>query len=418
MATVTGYTAEFMDTINNNTVIDARLEGNNLILVTRGGAEINVGSVRGPKGDTGATGPLSQADADTRYVNITGDVLTGLLQVDRGSGASAEGLKLIHSTSPYLSFYSGTTRNGYVQGRSDFFIIAADGDKPMGFYTNGVEQMRLRSGTIPEILTINGNPDALIYMRGSSPSGTIYNYFGKHGIWGFRATAQAGDILLQSATGRTVVQAAFNVEIYPDDTLAASFIPGGYILFSKTEVDDSIPGFSWHNPWRSLRLTTNVAGPHNLYMNRVSSANAVGQEYQRFDANQVKVGSISRTSTGVAYNVTSDYRVKDVKGPVQNALEKIVLLNPVRAVYKNDLTQSEVDTFVAHEVANVVPQAVFGEKDAVATVGNSEISGVPVGQPILQQLDTSQLIPLLVASVKELSAKVDALQARVDNPGA
>ena len=57
MATVTGFTAERMLEIENGTVVNGYLDGDDLILVTRGGTEINVGSVRGPTGSTGSTGP-------------------------------------------------------------------------------------------------------------------------------------------------------------------------------------------------------------------------------------------------------------------------------------------------------------------------------------------------------------------------
>jgi hypothetical protein len=56
MATVTGFTAERMLVIENETVVDGEVRGDNLFLMTREGVEIDAGNVRGPKGDTGATG--------------------------------------------------------------------------------------------------------------------------------------------------------------------------------------------------------------------------------------------------------------------------------------------------------------------------------------------------------------------------
>jgi hypothetical protein len=414
MATVTGYTAAHMLEIENSTIVDGNISGSDLILVTRGGTQINAGNVRGPQGIQGIPGPLTQAQADARYMNITGDVIRdGLLQVTRTGTGSAEGLRLLHATSPFLTFYNGTTRTGYIQGSNDIFTIAAETDNPMRFITNGVEQIRLRTGTADEILTVNGNPDALIYMRGSSPGGTVYNYFGKHGGWGFRATGFTGDTLLQSTVGDVRIQAKNNVDFYTNNAFAGTFISGGDFLLSKSSTQIHVPGLHWHTDWRSLRLTTDINNAVGIHMNRVGAAAGTGESYQVFEVNGSTVGSIQRTSSGVKYNETSDYRTKDVKGPVTNALERIVLLNPVRAVYKDDLAQTEVETFVAHEVAQVVPEAVSGEKDAVADASNSEILGIPVGQPILQQLDTKKLIPLLVSAVKELSAKVDELQARL-----
>lgn len=57
MATITGYTAEKMDEFNNASVISGTVNSSGgLILKTRGGTDIDAGTVKGPKGDTGNTG--------------------------------------------------------------------------------------------------------------------------------------------------------------------------------------------------------------------------------------------------------------------------------------------------------------------------------------------------------------------------
>lgn len=56
MATVTGYTAAKMDEINDSTVVDGDIVGDNLILKTRDNTEINAGNVRGPQGIQGVQG--------------------------------------------------------------------------------------------------------------------------------------------------------------------------------------------------------------------------------------------------------------------------------------------------------------------------------------------------------------------------
>ena len=61
MATVTGYTAERMKQIEDSTVTDGEVVGNNLHLLTRDGTPIDAGNVRGPQGVKGDTGEVSQA---------------------------------------------------------------------------------------------------------------------------------------------------------------------------------------------------------------------------------------------------------------------------------------------------------------------------------------------------------------------
>jgi hypothetical protein len=56
VATVTGFTADRMLEIENTTVVDGNVVGNNLILVTREGTQIDAGNVRGPQGPAGTPG--------------------------------------------------------------------------------------------------------------------------------------------------------------------------------------------------------------------------------------------------------------------------------------------------------------------------------------------------------------------------
>ncbi len=62
------------------------------------------------------------------------------------------------------------------------------------------------------------------------------------------------------------------------------------------------------------------------------------------------------------------------------------------------------DGFLAHEVQDVVPVAVSGEKDAVGENG----------YPLYQQIDTSWMVALLTAGIKELDSVVKTLQDRVN----
>jgi len=55
MATVTGYLKSKMDEINDSTIVDGNVVGDNLILLRRDGGEIDAGSVRGPTGDPGVS---------------------------------------------------------------------------------------------------------------------------------------------------------------------------------------------------------------------------------------------------------------------------------------------------------------------------------------------------------------------------
>jgi hypothetical protein len=78
-------------------------------------------------------------------------------------------------------------------------------------------------------------------------------------------------------------------------------------------------------------------------------------------------------------------------------LSKLAALAPKTFEFKAE-PNVKVDGFIAHEVQAVVPQAVTGEKDGEE----------------MQGLDHSKLVPVLVAAVQELSAKVAALESALE----
>jgi hypothetical protein len=113
-------------------------------------------------------------------------------------------------------------------------------------------------------------------------------------------------------------------------------------------------------------------------------------------------GSITYNRAGglVAYNVTSDYRSKDIFGPVQNSGATIDALKVYEGQMKG-ASQSR-PMLVAHEAQEHAPYAVTGEKDAV----NED------GTPKYQQMDVSALVPLLLAEIQSLRARVAQLESK------
>lgn len=66
ITTITGLTAQRMIQIEQASVTSGRIEGDNLVLVTRGGTPITAGNVRGPQGPPGDPGGV--VDATTTMV--------------------------------------------------------------------------------------------------------------------------------------------------------------------------------------------------------------------------------------------------------------------------------------------------------------------------------------------------------------
>ena len=121
-----------------------------------------------------------------------------------------------------------------------------------------------------------------------------------------------------------------------------------------------------------------------------------------------QVGAITSSTSTTSYNTTSDYRLKENIAPMTGALAKVAQLKPVTFKWKIDGSNGQ--GFIAHELQEVIPDAVVGSKDAVDKDGNS----------IHQMVDTSFLVATLTSAIQELKAindtqatTITALTARV-----
>jgi len=112
------------------------------------------------------------------------------------------------------------------------------------------------------------------------------------------------------------------------------------------------------------------------------------------------VGNISVTASACTFNSTSDYRLKESVQPLVGGLARVNALKP--STYKWKADGSAGEGFLAHELAEVIPAAVTGQKDAVNADGTINAQGV----------DLSRVVPVLVAAIQELTARVQTLETR------
>jgi len=133
----------------------------------------------------------------------------------------------------------------------------------------------------------------------------------------------------------------------------------------------------------------------------VSVASTATQSHIVF-YNGAVVGTISTNGSTTTYATSSDYRLKENISPMTGALARVSALKPVTYTWKAD--GSDGQGFIAHELAEVVPDCVSGEKDAVDAEG----------KPVYQGIDTSFLVATLTAAIQELKAEVDALKAQIN----
>ena len=157
----------------------------------------------------------------------------------------------------------------------------------------------------------------------------------------------------------------------------------GDVLVAKTSQGLSITGIELSQDL--LRVTKSSAAP--VEINRKGTDGTIVNFYK----DTASKGNISITSSAVAYNTSSDYRLKeDLKD--FNGLDKVSKIPVYDFKWKTDESRSY--GVMAHELQEVLPDAVSGEKDA------EEMQGV----------DYSKIVPLLVKSIQELEAKIKILE--------
>ena len=189
----------------------------------------------------------------------------------------------------------------------------------------------------------------------------------------------------------------------------------GDVYFGTSYGNNFSVGGSPPSPqWNSF-FQSQAAHPAAVFYGYSSGAVGIAVTADAFPYNQINffvgnpysytaVGSIDAiTGNSVRYNTTSDYRLKSDVISLTDSISRLKQLNPVKFKWKNNLAFGYQEGFLAHEVGQICPTAVSGEKDAV----NEDGSIKP------QNIDTSYLIPLLTSSLKEAVARIETLEAEI-----
>jgi hypothetical protein len=183
--------------------------------------------------------------------------------------------------------------------------------------------------------------------------------------------------------------------------IAPSGTAGNAITFTQaatlTADGDFLVGTTSNAKGSSGSIFSKGVSIENLRLN--GSGN---QTFVTFNLAGTTVGSITASGSTTTYATSSDYRLKNTIAPMTGALAKVALLKP--CTYKWNADGSDGEGFIAHELAEVCPNAVTGEKDAVDEDGNPKYQGI----------DTSFLVATLTAALQEAVAEINSLKARLD----
>ena len=116
------------------------------------------------------------------------------------------------------------------------------------------------------------------------------------------------------------------------------------------------------------------------------------------------VAGVLRAASGqVSLASLSDHRQKINVQPLENSLSLLDALQPRTFRWTRDSATFRHQGFIAHELAEVLPEAVSGIKDAVDSAG----------EPQYQMMDAGYLVPVLVAAVQDMRAEIQSLRSRL-----
>jgi hypothetical protein len=190
------------------------------------------------------------------------------------------------------------------------------------------------------------------------------------GVATYRATNTTGNISLEmKATGSLVSIASRGS--YPlifeiNGAEVSRFDSSGNLLVGTTSLVSA----------GKIEIAATAASNQGLNIKDTSGSNNLTY-CAFFNSSGTVAGTITHTgSTTVAYNTSSDYRLKENITPMTGALNTVAQLKPVTYKWKEDQTAGQ--GFIAHELQAVVPDCVTGAKDALDEDGKPVYQGVDV----------------------------------------
>jgi hypothetical protein len=372
--------------------------------------------------------------APSQKLHVAGNALLGGSPAGQWSTCTVAGDVAIQAAAPLLNFVNaaGSARFGYIihDGTGGNIGILNQESAAITFGTNNSEKARIDSsgrllvGTSGSYAVGAGGGAGLqvvsafgasIRRTSDDASPTILSFGKARGSEGSFSAVQNGDYLGEirfvGHDGSGFASAGAYITAAVDGAPSANDMPGR-LVFSTTADGAS-------SPTERMRVdsagnvyvgTTTVSYPNPGLVLQPAGVLTIGNDAQAsgwgfvtFSRSNTLIGSITQSgTTGVAYNTSSDYRLKENVVPLTGAADRLNQLQVHRFNFIADPGKT-VDGFLAHEAQAVVPECVTGTKDEVDADGN----------PVYQGIDQSKLVPLLTAALQEALAEIESLKVRV-----
>jgi hypothetical protein len=352
-----------------------------------------------------------------------------------GTVSPSQKLHLSDASNVYVRVQQTSGADVYLGGESTLGVLSVSNSFPLEIRTNNTPRLTIAStgaatfsGTI-----VASNVGGNIKISGPIEGGLFTNPSNNNLFLTDWNTASKGLIINLSTGAATFSSSVGTLALNMNNMSALGSISGGSIFMPSTaaiafrSADGSV-GYGNIKANTSGGILLNSGGEGNVLIGRTTSGltNSEGvtisggsvqpesTSYVMYGnrttsdglfigirRNNVDVGSITVTTSATAFNTSSDYRLKtDFKE--FNGLSIIDSIKTYDYAWKLDSTRAY--GVKAHELQTLLPYVVFGEKDAI----NEDGSIKP------QAVDYSKLVPILIKSVQELSAKNEALIKRIE----
>jgi hypothetical protein len=380
-------------------------------------------------------------------LNLTGDT-SGELQIKTNNGSTTA---LTLTTGGAATFTAGSVSAPAITTTGDtntgIFFPAAD---TIAFTEGGAESMRIDSsgnvgigtssptnfGSNFKMLAVQGSDYGVIQAISNSGSTTL-EMMGSSGIGyvgtrtnhpvAFRTNdtermriTDAGKILIGTTTSivkLTVVDTDPVVATFKSDSASGA----GYYIDNSGRASGKKFGILVGNVANgALSIKDETAGADRLVIDSsgnllvgttTAGANALlacnsGSNYWQYGASTTGSSifwvltsggtGVSLTAGNTSWAAQSDERTKDIIEPIGNALNKVDSLRAVIGKYKTDEEGTRRSFLIAQDVQAVLPEVIDTDTDEQGTMS----------------IRYTEVIPLLVAAIKELKAEIDLLKGK------
>ena len=377
---------------------------------------------------------FNEAGADKDF-RIEGDTEANLFFADASTDRIGIGTATPAAPLHVVGEMRMTDSNAINWGGDQTKIIGNDASDWLTLRTNNADRIYIESGGNVGIGT--DAPATLLHAEGS----TGYMKFDPAvgGSTELKLTSNSGNTMFGTYNGSHLLFYTDSAERMKIDTSGTVSVGGAsstqsfFIDRAGTGSGTSDIGHMFNQAQYYIATDWGVG----MYISSTSVGNIMGFRY-----NDTPVGGVSITTSSTTFDTSSDYRLKENVVIMANATERVSKLLPIRFNWKVD-PSVEVDGFLAHEAALVVPEAVIGIKDERRTINDvvMDANGVKIDKNIpedqwiagkadgrfsqdstwvaekevdwYQTIDNSKFVPLLSAAIKELTTRLEAAEAEI-----